>query len=581
VYTKKAGEQPSPFAIIGTRLDKVSDPRQHEAISTLLHDSLSTMFGSSIILNHEGRGVNGVTTLAFFPVSNPGGHHTDGVQTVLRVIEKYIATSPSVTKQIPFAWAKMIDELRKCKESYLFYPYFHGMAVGLGILSDEVTMLIAYLHKQGIVMWNALIGVFVILNPIGVLGHPIAAVICKHKPTLGDATWHKLPIHRACQAEDAFKWDEFVNLGIIDVSFLWKIIFSFVQNSDATVNVILYTILLATLVPISHVTLEGHSNTAVPADAAWRQLVDLLKASRFIVTPLLPLCNEASRTGDNWGTGVSYSTCVIVFTIDTYVASKAILRGAELASYGFIPIGTFERLIGKVLAWSTRTSGDDVASGNIYKNLLILRFGSQRFRLMILPDLNCIRLDVEGENPLPVYQRVMEMVDSVVKECMSFIVVFTMFVVPTDVGTGVGAQLDSSAVFVNKENVQRAVDGDMMLSRVFDDVSVELGSVRLKELYGRWLPSKGFKAFYDLFVSHRWLTGGFDDKLVKAIYDRSTLNTLGTSLRVPVVFLDSERLEGGEESLLIEEGWEKDLEPVIACLKKDMKGVFRKYVGLA
>jgi hypothetical protein len=251
--------------------------------------------------------------------------------------------------------------------------------------------------------------------------------------------------------------------------------------------------------------------------------------------------------GNNWGTGLSYSTCLIVFTINASVASRAILRGAELASYGFIPIGTFERLIGKVLAWSTRTSGDDVASGNIYKNLLILRFGSQRFRLMILPDLNCIRLDVEGENPLPVYQRVMEMVDSVVKECMSFIVVFTMFVVPTDVGTGVGAQLDSSAVFVNKENVQRAVAGDVMLSRVFDDVSVELGSVRLKELYGRWLPSKGFKAYYDLFVSHRWLTGGFDDKLVKAIYDRSTLYTLGTSLRVPVVFLDSERLEGGED----------------------------------
>ena len=35
------------------------------------------------------------------------------------------------------------------------------------------------------------------------------------------------------------------------------------------------------------------------------------------------------------------------------------------------------------------------------------------------------------------------------------------------------------------------------------------------------------------------------------------------------------------ESLLNEEDWEKDLEPVIACLKKGMKGVFRKYLGLS
>jgi hypothetical protein len=193
---------------------------------------------------------------------------------------------------------------------------------------------------------------------------------------------------------------------------------------------------------------------------------------------------------DSWTGGLSFTSCIIAFTINTSLQSRDFLLGSELSSYGFIPIGTFERLIGKVLAWSSRTS-QDVTSGTICKNLLILRFGSQRFRLMILPELNSIRLDVEGENPMPVYVRVMEMLDSIVRECMTFILVFTMFAVSssssaaaTTTGVQMQMRIDSSAVFVSKSSVERAVkDADSVLAR--EDAGVVLSAAQLKSLFVR------------------------------------------------------------------------------------------------
>ena len=47
-----------------------------------------------------------------------------------------------------------------------------------------------------------------------------------------------------------------------------------------------------------------------------------------------------------------------------------------------------------------------------------------------------------------------------------------------------------------------------------------------------------------MFISHRW--GGFDDKLVSALFDRLTLHTVGTSNRSIFTFLDSLRLQLGK-----------------------------------
>ena len=102
MHTKKTAH----FALVGTRDDRVGNPRSRESISTLLSDALSDITGFSPVLNRAGVGSRGVTTLYFFPVDCVGGFSTNGVKTLLRAIEHEISTSAFVKKMVPFTWAK-------------------------------------------------------------------------------------------------------------------------------------------------------------------------------------------------------------------------------------------------------------------------------------------------------------------------------------------------------------------------------------------------------------------------------------------------------------------------------------------
>jgi hypothetical protein len=95
-------------------------------------------------------------------------------------------------------------------------------------------------------------------------------------------------------------------------------------------------------------------------------------------------------------------TCYFVFTLSSELCDSATIERGDLTREGFHPCGIFERIIGRALVRVQETSRGSFINFSrmlLHKDLAILHFGTQRFRLVLCSDIYCIRLDVEGENP--------------------------------------------------------------------------------------------------------------------------------------------------------------------------------------
>jgi hypothetical protein len=96
----------------------------------------------------------------------------------------------------------------------------------------------------------------------------------------------------------------------------------------------------------------------------------------------------------------AFQSCILVFTVDPrFLANVTTLQGNHRSS-GFLPSGLFERIISKLSLWCQTTSRYSTFShrNNVaHRNLAILHFGNQRFRLVACPLVNSIRVDIQGE----------------------------------------------------------------------------------------------------------------------------------------------------------------------------------------
>ncbi|MFN9905851.1 MAG: hypothetical protein ACK56F_06950, partial [bacterium] len=90
------------------------------------------------------------------------------------------------------------------------------------------------------------------------------------------------------------------------------------------------------------------------------------------------------------------------------------------------------------------------------------------------------------------------------------------------------------------EHVMRAISTDTVIA--LEDLTV-LTASQLKATYPRWLTIEGLLSSYHLFVSYRW--GQRDSDIVKAVFDRLTLHALGDNNNKINTFVDTKRLEGG------------------------------------
>lgn len=145
----------APIALIGTRKDKISNPADHQRISTILYDHFSSSLAwPSVIENDTAVGANGRASLFFYPVDNIQGRSDPTVAACMKDIERVIDQSDYVHEKQPLVYLKTIDKLSTLNKSYLSFDEAADVAVKCGVPLAGVTDMLKLFHEMGIVMFH-------------------------------------------------------------------------------------------------------------------------------------------------------------------------------------------------------------------------------------------------------------------------------------------------------------------------------------------------------------------------------------------------------------------------------------------
>jgi hypothetical protein len=187
-----------------------------------------------------------------------------------------------------------------------------------------------------------------------------------------------------------------------------------------------------------------------------------------------------------------------------------------------------------------RNHTDSYSSSQFFSaNCAVLYDGSQRFKLTLRQDMNSIRLDIEGLHPRGVFNRIMNLIQSIVSECFHSL---SFFVV---------VEHAESGHYINLESVRHAC-GDVTLKNEYrGSASVAVGDMvvdrrRLVELYGPWVRKRELLDWYDAFLSYRWKV---DDSFVTGLNDALLDVAIGEHHRAIEIFQDKKRLPIGSNFL--------------------------------
>ena len=191
--------EPAPIALIGTR--EVSSPLDHQRISTILYETFSRSIAWGSMIEYDTAvGVNGRTTLNFFPVDNVSGRKDPSVIDCMKIIENTIDSSTYVHQEQPLVYLQTLDKLTSVKETFLKFDDVIAISGQCGVPIANVKHMLTLFHEMGMLMFHGIIfnvvfKVFisynctgidepglsdvVILDPINFLVQPVTKIICK------------------------------------------------------------------------------------------------------------------------------------------------------------------------------------------------------------------------------------------------------------------------------------------------------------------------------------------------------------------------------------------------------------------
>ena len=114
-------------------------------------------------------------------------------------------------------------------------------------------------------------------------------------------------------------------------------------------------------------------------------------------------------------------------------------------------------------------------------------------RLISTPEENTVRVDIQGNNPVAVIERLTELVDETIQECCKFLT------------CSVWLKVDSLPdELVSLTAIREAVDKAHSLSSAHN-ISRSVSHRELSSRFGSsWIKSKAFLDWYHMFLSYRW-----------------------------------------------------------------------------
>ena len=205
---------------------------------------------------------------------------------------------------------------------------------------------------------------------------------------------------------------------------------------------------------------------------------------------------------------------------------------------GIIKSGFFPLLLSKVIKWSDLTSRSLYSSPSLFIDEVESQFGDQRFTVRVDRGLRCYEVVVEGVNPLPVYNVLVEQIGLVVKESMNSLnFVFMVKYIDNK----------NNEIFINvdhrnslKENKTTSLNINVPGSNSLVPFS------SLKELLQHWISDTLALPWYDSFLSYRW--GKDDSVFVKTIVSSlDNYKCVGVNNRAIRNFLDTNSLSKGAD----------------------------------
>jgi GTPase SAR1 family protein len=557
IHTLNDREETAPIIFVGTRGDLVVSPADHESISTFLYQTFRSSIAWPFVLeNSRTQGVNGTIDMFFFPINNRLGRKDANLIKLLQVIEDRLDVSDYIHEERPLTWLKLLDQMTAQKEFCLTFADIVSLAEDCDVDPVSLPQVLHLFHEMGIVMWHEEDDLrdVIILNPIEYFVTPATVVICKHSPSLTDTIYHSLDIHKKCMKLHYHDWSVMINKGMLSNKLLEAFLQPSTSNAQQAVIVkklmIKYGLLVPLLSSISistkELSTEEQTSYLAPALLPESAVVDQDPLDDFWFDVLL---------GAN--------TFFFVFTASKQLEQETTLTNDDLKTQGFLPSGLFERMICKAVSWSQQTSASVDSSAmfsmevfELHKEQAILCFGNQRFRLTLHTAWNCMQVDVEGASPVAVHERLRNLLEKIIRECMKSLRVFTTvpFLATNETQTPLVtiAKSTNALLAFSKQMLHIRLSQVLLAGKQHSAFNLKSGGAGRRVLlsnadlmsrYGCWLENTKILSQYDIFLSYRW--GAHDSYFTQSLFDRLTLYSVGDSHRAVSTFLDTYRLKEG------------------------------------
>ena len=541
----KTGKGASMF-LVGTHKDKVRSHTKHKYISNLIKERFEYHIGWPSIQEYN--------ELCFFPVNNRVNHSSNNcliklfrpfikfnrrdnvILDLLRRIENLVRDAEYTLAPRPLTWLKALDEFVATKKSFLTLIEASSIAIANGVEKVAVPGFLLFLNEMGVVLWLDEPGLrdVVILDIIRFFVEPVTLIICNHISTPSDGTVHHKNIQVACRKNFPEAWNQMVSKGIIGLDLMNVLLRHHVQTCN--IPVVIDMMLKYGLI----VRLEQTEDRVCEVSELPSQLLD-----NYLVPALLPRaeCDVSTFQDDIWKHVQHFDSCYFVFSSKTELNNLFLIRPRHDC---FLPKGLMERLIGKVVKWSQRTHVSSIhATTRLYQNYAVLSYGRRRFRLVCNPKISCIRLDIEGEHPLPVHDRIYDQICICVKECMGSLQFMTTL------RFGTAKESEEGFTLLNLRAIREVYLTGVPLT-VAGYAPISRHDVRCK--YGLWLNHTDILPSYDAFISRTWPSD--DDELIYLFYDSLLGHSVDSDNRAIQVFFDK---GGSKESRKFQRAFGKGL----------------------
>lgn len=379
---------------------------EHQQISSMMDTELVQLLSLlALVRNDAGK-------ISFFPINNRGGNKDACTIRLMNAIEAVVISSEDAHKEIPLLWLQTLDKLQAEKRPCFKYDEVCDIAENCGVNRDTVSAMLQFWRNLGMLLWIDDGGLrdVVVLDPVDYLVAPATRIICQRYPDTsdGDSLVHHSNTQAECIKKYPMDWSLLLEQGVLTDKIL-HILWSDCMDDKNTL-----------------LQLMKKFGLLMPVVAGPRDLPSSAHSGLYLVPALLPL----SVTQSLW-TPRTVESCLFLFmpkANDCLQSMQGYASTEDIQKLCFLPIGLFERVVVRVISWCQTQLGSSfcLSDLNLDRKSVVLPFGGCMFRLTFCPNVNSIRLDVEGENAFGVYERINRLIDAVLTECFKCLTFFAM-----------------------------------------------------------------------------------------------------------------------------------------------------------